>query len=85
MSETVVTALVDVLIAYGGAGLVFAVIFLSLGVERVDAGAKGAGLGFRLLILPGVAAFWPLFSRRWVRGVSAPPAERTPHRRSGAL
>jgi hypothetical protein len=51
-----------------------------LGVQRLDSEAQGSGLGFRLLIMPGVAAFWPLFLSRWLRGVTEPPGEKNPHR-----
>ena len=53
--------------AYMAAGVVFAVAFVTLGVQRVDPAAKGAPLGFRLLILPGSAALWPILLRRWMR------------------
>ena len=80
MFEIVVTIFVDVLTAYAALGLAFAAVFAFVGVQRLDTQARGAGAGFRLLILPGVAAFWPLFLSRWVRGVSEPPVERNPHR-----
>ena len=53
--------------AYVAAGVVFAVAFVGWGVQQVDPAAKGAPLGFRLLILPGSAALWPLLLRRWMR------------------
>jgi hypothetical protein len=53
--------------AYAVAGLVFASAFVIWGVQRVDPAAKGAPLGFRLLILPGCAALWPLLLSRWMR------------------
>jgi hypothetical protein len=53
--------------AYAGFGIVFAVLFLMAGVQRMDPAAKGAGLGFRLIIFPGVAALWPLLLMRWTR------------------
>jgi hypothetical protein len=84
MFETLVTALVYALIAYAGVGLAFAVVFVWF-VERLDSEAKGAGIGFRLLILPGVAAFWPLLLQRWVRGMAEPPQETNPHRRASIL
>ena len=65
--------------AYFAAGLVFAVAFITAGVQRVDPAARGASWGFRLLILPGAAALWPLLLARWVRGVP-PPEERNAHR-----
>ena len=52
---------------YAAVGLAFAVAFVIRGVQRVDPAAKGAPLGFRLLILPGSAALWPLLLRRWLR------------------
>ena len=85
MFETLVTAFVYTLIAYAAAGLAFAVLFVWFGVEHLDSEARGAGMGFRLLILPGVAAFWPLLLQRWVRGVTEPPMETNPHRRASTL
>jgi hypothetical protein len=53
--------------AYAAAGLIFAATFVIWGVERVDPAAHGAPVGFRLLILPGCAALWPLLLGRWLR------------------
>ncbi len=53
---------------YAAAGVVFALLFLSVGVTRIDHGAKGAGITFRLLILPGLIALWPLMLARWIAG-----------------
>ena len=52
---------------YGAVGLVFAALFLWKGVEDIDAGARGAGIGFRMLIAPGCVALWPLLAMKWVR------------------
>ncbi|HZO53790.1 MAG TPA: hypothetical protein VFB63_13830 [Bryobacteraceae bacterium] len=52
---------------YAGIGLVFAIPFLAWGLPRIDAAARGSSLAFRLFILPGVATFWPLLLRRWLR------------------
>jgi hypothetical protein len=65
---------------YLGLGAVFAVLFAWRGVERVDPAAAGGSLGFRLLILPGAAALWPLLLRRWASGVRRPPEPGDPHR-----
>ncbi len=59
--------LLGVGLIYLACGLLFAVAFVTVGVGRVDAAARGSSLGFRLLILPGAAAFWPLLAVRWVR------------------
>ena len=53
---------------YAAIGLLFAVAFLTAGISRVDPVSKGSGIGFRLIILPGVAALWPLLITRWIRG-----------------
>ena len=60
-------AFVAMLTWYAAAGVVFAIVFVARGVSRVDEHAAGAGLGFRLIILPGVAALWPFLLCRWMR------------------
>ena len=80
MFETLAKIFVYVLETYAGLGFMFSVLFVWIGVQRLDSEAQGSGIGFRLLILPGVAAFWPLFLQRWTRGVVDPPVERNPHR-----
>jgi len=69
-------------IAYWAVGVVFGTAFILRGAARVDPAAKGAGWGFRLLILPGVAALWPLLLRRWLKASDGPPTEITAHRRA---
>jgi hypothetical protein len=64
---------------YALAGVVFAVAFLPRAIVNMDAGLRGAPVAVRLLIFPGVVAFWPLFAWRWMTGRTA-PAERTAHR-----
>ena len=61
--------LINVLAAYGVAGAVFAVAFVAKGIQRVDSVAEHAPWGFRLIVLPGIAALWPLLLVRWVRTV----------------
>ncbi|MGC2194724.1 MAG: hypothetical protein WA628_08610 [Terriglobales bacterium] len=80
MFETLVKTFVYALEAYAGLGLIFAVPFVWFGVHRVDSEAQGSGIGFRLLILPGVTALWPMFLHRWTRGMVEPPVEKNPHR-----
>lgn len=65
--ETVEAILYGVAL-YTAAGAMFALVFLSVGLTRVDHGAKGAGISFRLLILPGLIALWPLMLVRWAVG-----------------
>jgi hypothetical protein len=55
------------LAAYAAAGAVFAALFVAIGVQKVDPVAEHAPIGFRLIIMPGVAALWPLLLGRWAR------------------
>jgi hypothetical protein len=80
MFETLAKAFVYGLEAYAGLGLMFALPFVFIGVQRLDSDARGSGVGFRLLILPGAAALWPMLLYRWARGVGEPPVEKNPHR-----
>jgi hypothetical protein len=59
--------LVWAMTAYAALGIAFAALFVTIGVERVDPVARGAGLGFRLIIFPGSAALWPVLLIRWAR------------------
>lgn len=49
---------------YLGIGLAVAGLFLLVGIERVDASARGA-YAFRPLLIPGLTLLWPLVLRRW--------------------
>ncbi len=60
-------------------GIVFATLFLPRAVVRMDGRLAESSTLVRLLILPGVAALWPLFARRWMTGCPV-PIERNPHR-----
>ncbi len=85
MFETLVKIFVYALETYAGLGVIFAALFVLIGVQRLDSEAQGSGIGFRLLILPGVAALWPMFLYRWTRGIAEPPIEKNPHRRLNSL
>ena len=67
MLELAAELFVGSLTLYGAAGFVFAITFLARAVSRLDRQAAGAGLGFRLMIFPGVTVLWPLLLSRWVR------------------
>ena len=54
------------LTAYSFMGVGFAAWFHLRRIGRRDAASKGAGLGFRLIISPGLVALWPLLWFRWV-------------------
>jgi len=79
MYEAIAILLVHMLYVYSAFGVAFALAFVTVGVKRIDSQAFGSSIGFRLLILPGSAAFWPLLLRRWISGKGEPPEERNPH------
>ncbi len=49
------------LMVYGGAGLLFGLLFVSRAIHS-------GTLGFRIIILPAAAALWPLLAMRWAAG-----------------
>ncbi len=51
---------IAILAVYGLAGLLFAIVFVTIGIQRFDPVAEHAPVSFRLMVLPGVAALWPL-------------------------
>ncbi len=63
-----VTTILNALGLYTTIGAVFAIVFLAFGLARIDHGAKGAGFVFRLVILPGLIALWPVMLVRWIVG-----------------
>jgi hypothetical protein len=79
MLEQVANVLVHGLYLYGAIGFFFAIPFVVKGVQRIDEEAVGAGWGFRVLIVPGSVAFWPMLLKRWLGGQRTPPEERNPH------
>jgi hypothetical protein len=68
---------------YAAAGAAFAIVFLWRGVAVVDHRVVGAPVTMRLLIFPGLVAFWPLFAQRWTAGTGE-PIERNSHRAKAA-
>lgn len=66
---------------YLALGILFGVPFVLRGVNRIDPVAREGSRGFRLIILPGVVALWPLLARRWISGRPR-PVECNAHRRA---
>jgi hypothetical protein len=63
--------LLTIAATYLGCGLLFGIVFVAWGLGRVDAAARGTPVGFRILIVPGIVAWWPLLLVRWLRAVRA--------------
>jgi len=79
VAEIVANIVVHAMYAYALAGGLFAIFFVVRGVQKIDHRAQGAGVGFRLLIFPGAAVFWPTLLKRWLRATGEPPEEGNPH------
>lgn len=79
MLNLIAWILISVAGVYAAIGLVFALLFVTRGVTRVDPAAIGGSIGFRILIIPGVIAFWPLLMRRQQES-APPPPEHNAHR-----
>ena len=58
--------------AYGTIGFVVAAAFLLVGIDRIDASARGA-VAFRPLLVPGIVLLWPVVLRRWLTVARARP------------
>jgi len=41
-------------------GVLFVIPFLMKGLKKVDEGAHGSTIGFKIIIIPGVIVFWPV-------------------------
>jgi hypothetical protein len=50
--------------AYGLVGGIVALVFLTVGIERIMPSARGA-YAFRPLLVPGLVLLWPLVVWRW--------------------
>ncbi len=59
--------LLALILLYLTSGLLFGVVFVTVGVSRLDAAARGTSIMFRVLILPGTMALWPLLAGRWLK------------------
>jgi uncharacterized membrane-anchored protein len=78
-AEAIAAGIIFTVQAYLIIGLVFAVPFVLLLVNRVDPSAKGSTWGFRILVTPGVCLLWPLMLLRLLRGGTT-PVECNAHR-----
>jgi uncharacterized membrane protein YphA (DoxX/SURF4 family) len=54
---------------YLSCGLLFGSAFITAGIGKVDAAARGTSVLFRLLVLPAAVALWPLLVPKWVTAV----------------
>jgi len=65
--EQVVISILIVMSFYLVSGLLFSILFLIIGLQRVDDGTNETSLFFKMLILPGVVLLWPLLLQKWIK------------------
>ena len=61
----------NLVVAYLGIGVLFAIYFVFSGARRLDPVANGATWGFRVMIFPGAMGLWPVLIVKLVRGIAA--------------
>lgn len=71
MSEAIASQLLTLVGLYLLIGMVFALAFVFRGAGRIDPAAQHGTWGFRILIVPGCAVFWPLLIGRWLAAARA--------------
>jgi hypothetical protein len=69
MLEIIVGLFWMVALSYTAAGLIFAIPFVLFWAGRIDTAAQHGSWGFRLAILPGVIALWPLMALKALRAL----------------
>jgi hypothetical protein len=52
---------------YLALGFLFMIPFIIKGVNKIDEGAHGGSIGFRIIIIPGVIVFWIVLLNRWIK------------------
>jgi hypothetical protein len=86
MIGSIPQALYVATIAYSSVGLLIAVLFLIVSLDRLDPSAQGR-IAFRPLLVPGLVLLWPYVLVRWRRRtgitivVAAQRRQRAAHRR----
>jgi len=48
-------------------GVLFVIPFLMKGLNKIDEGANGSTIGFKIIVIPGVIVFWPVLLSKWMK------------------
>ena len=81
MMEGLISLLLAMLGTYLLIGFVFGIVFAFAGAKTIDPSAVEGSWGFKIIIIPGCALFWPYLLKRWIKK-SPPPEEYSAHRRA---
>jgi hypothetical protein len=63
----VVQIILILVLIYLVLGVLFVIPFLVKGISKVDEGAHGGTVGFKIIIIPGVIVFWPVLLKKWMK------------------
>jgi hypothetical protein len=66
MLVTIVSVVLAVFAIYFAVGILFTIPFQVKGLRKIDEGAHGSSIGFRIIIIPGCIIFWPILLERWI-------------------
>lgn len=64
---TLVIIILYIVAVYLALGVLFMIPFIIKGVNKVDEGAYGSSIGFRIIIIPGVIVFWIVLLNKWIK------------------
>ncbi len=65
--EPIITIALSALVVYLVLGVLFAIPFLTKWMQTLDPGTRGASIGFKLTILPGVILLWIYLLIKWLK------------------
>jgi hypothetical protein len=68
----IVSILLIIAGVYLALGFLFAIPFVIKGVQKIDHGAEGGSIGFRIIIIPGTMVFWPFLLKKWIKALKHP-------------
>lgn len=71
--ETFLRGVGWLIVAYAVLGAGFATVVQGRGLPKFDPGTQGTSVAFRLILLPGMIALWPLLVWRWKTATRHPP------------
>lgn len=65
--EQVILLILYIVMIYLFVGVIFAFFFYVKGMTKLDEGAKGSSIGFKLIVFPGIVVFWPFLLSKWIK------------------
>jgi hypothetical protein len=64
---TIVEIILCIVALYLALGFLFMIPFIIKGINKIDEGAHGSSIGFRIIIIPGVIVFWIVLLNKWIK------------------